>query len=115
MCCVPRRSGASDSHPSVIRLLVIDEKNSPVPDAVVEIRTNEKIVSTASTDATGKTTLRVDVAGTYSLDVQKKGYLITATALEVSEGSAAQDIEVVLSTVALNKESVEVKVKRRIR
>ncbi len=109
VCCVPRLSGASDSHPSIIHLLVIDERNSPVPDAVVEIRASEKLVSTASTDATGKTTLSVNVAGTYSLDVQKKGYLATATALEVSEGSAAQDIEVVLSTAALNKESVEVK------
>ena len=107
--CVPRLSGASDAQPSVIRLSVIDESNSPVPDAVVEIRAGEKLVSTASTDATGKTTLRVDVSGTYSLNVQKKGYLATATALEVSEGSTAQEIEVVLSTAALRKESVEVK------
>src|SRR5208282_2234732 len=64
---------------------------------------------TVSTDATGTVTLRVDVSGSYSLGIQKEGYLPSETALEVSEGGAAQDIDVVLSAMALSKQSVAVK------
>lgn len=111
ICCVPRASGGDDFRTSVIHLSVIDEKGLPVPDATVEVRGGEKPVSTSSTDATGKVTVRVNIPGTYSLNVQKKSYLPTATALKVSEEDAPQgtDIEVVLSSVALSQQSVEVK------
>jgi hypothetical protein len=111
ICCVPGASGADDFRTRVIRLSVIDEKNLPVLNATVKVRVSEKLVSTSSTDATGKVTLTVNLPGTYSLSIQKKGYLPTETTLEVSEGNAAQDIDidVVLSTVALNQQSVEVK------
>jgi hypothetical protein len=79
------------------------------PDATVQVRLGEKVVITASTDAAGKVTVNVNVPGTYSLGVQKKGYLATETVVEVRDGSAAQDIEVMLSTVAPIKQSVEVK------
>jgi Carboxypeptidase regulatory-like domain len=109
ICCVPGTSAAADSRTDVIHLSVIDEKNLPVPDATVEIRLGDKLVSTASTDAMGKVTLRVNALGTYSLGIQKKGYLPSESALEVSEASAAQDIDVVLSAAALSKQSVEVR------
>jgi len=112
ICCAPSSSVAADSS-TVIRLSVIDEKNLPVPNATVQVRLGEKLVSTASTDAAGKVTvntnININVPGTYSLGVQKKGYLATETAVEVRDGSAAQDIEVMLSTVAPIKQSVEVK------
>jgi hypothetical protein len=108
ICCVSSTSVAADSG-TVIRLSVIDEKNLPVPDATVQVRLSEKLVSTASTDAAGKVTLSINVPGTYSLGVQKKGYLATETAMEVRDGSSAQDIEVVLSTSAPIRQSVEVK------
>ncbi len=109
ICGIPSLSGAADSRTWVIRLSVIDEKNQPVADATIELRLGDKLAITAKTDTTGNATLRVDVPGTYSLGIQKKGYLPTETALEVSEGSAAQDIDVVLSAAALSKQSVEVK------
>jgi hypothetical protein len=104
-------SEAADFRTSVIHLSVIDEKNLPVPDATVEVRQSDKLVSTSSTDAAGKATLQVNGLGTYALNIQKKGYLPGETTLEVSEESAAQDIDVdvVLSAVALSKQSVEVK------
>ena len=111
VCGVPGASGAGDFRTWVIHLSVIDEKNLPVPNATVEVRLSEKLVSTSSTDATGKVTLTVNLPGTYSLKIEKKGFLPTETPLEVSEGSAAQDIDidVVLSAVALSRQSVEVK------
>src|SRR5208282_2818201 len=111
ICGIPSLSEAADFRTSVLHLSVVDEKNLPVPDATVEIRQSDKVVCTSSTDATGKATLQVNVPGTYSLRIQKKGYLPDETALEVSEGNAAQDLDVavVLSAVALSKQTVEVK------
>ncbi len=111
ICGVPSASWAGDSRTSVVHLSVIDEKNLPVPSATVEVRLGETLVTTSSTDAQGKVTLRVNVPGTYSLNIQKKNYLPTTTALEVGGENAAQgvDIEVVLSSVALSKQTVEVK------
>ena len=109
ICCFPGTSAAADFRTDAIHLSVIDEKNLPVPDATVEIRLGDTLVSTASTDATGKVTLRVNAPGTYSLGIQKKGYLPSESALEVSAASAAQDIDVVLSAAALSKQTVEVK------
>src|SRR5208337_445829 len=111
ICGVTGASRAGDIRTWVIHLSVIDEKNLPVPNATVEVRLSEKLASTSSTDATGKVTLTVSLPGTYALNIQEKGYLPTGTTLEVSEGNAAQDIDidVVLSTVALSRQSVEVK------
>jgi len=109
ICCVQSTPAAADSRAEVIHVSVIDEKNLPLSGATVGLRLRDKVVSTVSTDATGTVTLRVDVSGSYSLGIQKEGYLPSETALEVSEGGAAQDIDVVLSAMALSKQSVEVK------
>lgn len=114
ICGIPSASGTGDFRTWVIHLSVIDEKNLPVPNATVEVRLSEKLASTSSTDAVGKVTLTVNLPGTYSLKIEKKGFLPTETTLEVSEGgSAAQDvdidIDVVLSAVVLSRQSVEVK------
>jgi hypothetical protein len=109
ICCVPRASKAADRRTCVIHLSVIDEKNLAVPDATVEVLTNEKLMSTAPTDGAGKVTLPVSLPGIYMLRIRKKSYLATETAVQVSEGSGAQDIEVVLSAAPLSKDSVEVK------
>src|SRR6202167_5518896 len=102
-------SRATDSRAWIFHLSVIDEKNQPVPDAAVEVRVSDKLVSTANTDATGKMTLTVKGPGIYSLNIQKKGYLATATTLESSDGGADQYVDVVLNAVGLSKQSVEVK------
>jgi hypothetical protein len=107
--CVPYASGTDDSRTWVFNLSVIDEKNLPVPDATIELRLREELVSTSSTDATGKVTLAVKASGTYSLKIQKKGYLPLQTALQLSEENAARDVDVVLTSAAVGHESVEVK------
>jgi hypothetical protein len=110
---VPATSEAADSRTWAIHLSAIDEKKLPVPDATVELRVSNKLVGTSTTDATGKATIEVDVPGTYSLNIQKKGYLPADATIEVKEENpAAQgndiDIDVVLNTVTLSKQSVEV-------
>src|ERR1039457_4066542 len=102
-------SAPSDARTYSINLSVIDEKNQPVPDATVEIRSTGGLISTSTTSATGKATLSVNGAANYSLRVQKKGYLPNETTLEVSDSNAAQDIDVVLSAAALSEQSIEVK------
>src|SRR5271165_4745657 len=92
-----------------ISLSVIDEKNLPVVDATIAVRLNRKLLSTSTTGAAGKVTLPINAAGSYLLNIQKRGYLPTETALEVSEGNAAQDVDVVLSEAALSQQTVEVK------
>jgi len=109
ICSVSGTSRAADSRSCVTGISVIDEKNLPVPDATVELRLSGRLVRTARTDAGGKVTLEVEIPGTYSLGVQKDGFLPSESGLEIGEGSNSQDIEVVLSAVALNKQSVEVK------
>ena len=90
---------------------MIDEKNQPVPNATVEIRSNGELISTSTTSAAGKVALAVSAAGSYSLSIQKKGYLPTETTLEVGESNAAQDVDVVLSEAAL--EPAECRSQRR--
>jgi hypothetical protein len=109
ICGVSHASAAGDSLSWVINLSVVDEKNLPLPHANVEVRVREELVNTSSTDANGKTMFTINAPGTYSLKIQKKGYLSVQTAVEVSEANAAQNVDVVLSSAALNRESVEVK------
>ena len=110
MCSVVWASGPNDVPANYsINLSVIDEKNQPVSNATVEIRVNGKALSTSTTSAAGKVTLAVKTAGSYSLNIQKKGYLPLETALEVSESNRTQDIDVVLSESALSEQSVVVK------
>lgn len=111
ICGIASDSRAGETRTWAIHLSVIDEKNLPVPDATVEVRLAEKLASTSRTDAAGKVTFAVSLPGTYSLKIDKKGSLPNETALEVSEGNASQDIEidVVLSTVALSQQRVEVR------
>ena len=106
---VPYASGAGDSPSRSMNLSVIDENNLPVANATIELRLGEELVIASSTDATGKVTLTVKAVGTYSLKVQKKGYLPLQTALEVNGGTAARDVDVVLTTAPLSHQSVEVK------
>src|SRR5664280_248530 len=102
-------SGPSDLQTYSINLSVIDEKNQPVPDATVAVRSTGGFISTAMTGATGKVALAFNTAGSYSLSIQKKGYLPTETTLEVSESNTTQEVDVVLSEAGLSQQTVEVK------
>jgi hypothetical protein len=109
LCSFLWASGPGDVLTYSINLSVIDEKNQPVPDATIEIRSSSQLISTSTTSAAGRATLAINAAGSYSLSVQKKGYLPTETTVEVGESNAAQDVDVVLSGAALSQQSVEVK------
>jgi len=77
LCGFVWASGPSDVRTYSINLAVIDEKNQPVPNAKVEIRSNGGLMSTSTTCSTGKVALAVSAAGIYSLNIQKKDYLPT--------------------------------------
>src|ERR1035437_6445140 len=102
-------SGPSATRTFSINLSVIDEKNQPVADATVAVRSTSGPISTSTTGATGKVTLAVNTTGSYSLSIQKKGYLPTETTLEVSESNTTQEVDVVLSEAGLSQQTVEVK------
>ena len=80
-------SGPTDVPTYSINLSVIDEKNQPVPNATVEIRSNGGLTSTSTTNSTGKVALAVSAAGIYSLNIQKKGYLSNETTVEVAKAT----------------------------
>ena len=80
-----RASPPSDTPTYSINLSVIDETNQPVPDATVEVRIGDNLISTSTTADTGKVTISVSGAASYSLRIQKKGYLPTETTLQVGE------------------------------
>ena len=109
LCGLLWASGPSDVGTYSINLSVIDEKNQPVPNATVEIRSNGGLTSTSATSSTGKVAFAVSDAGIYSLSIQRKGYLSNETTVEVSESNATQQVDVVLSEAALSQQSVEVK------
>jgi Carboxypeptidase regulatory-like domain len=109
LCCPGKAPGSDDVHAYSLNINVIDEKNQPLPGATVEVRANQKLFTSATTNAAGKVALTLNATGSYSLVIQKKGYLPTETTLEVSESNAAPEIDVVLSETALSQQSVEVK------
>ncbi len=92
-----------------VNLSVIDDKNQPVPDASIEVRSKDQLESGATTDASGRVAVSVKAAGSYTLSVHKNGYLPNETQLDVGEGGAPEEVAVVLSPAALSQQSVEVK------
>jgi len=92
--------------PIPIRLSVVDDKNQPVAQAVVEIRRQGQVLASASTDAGGRASLTISSPGSCVLNVSQKGYISSRTALEV--GAGAEEIHVVLTKAALSQQSIEV-------
>ena len=102
-------SGPSDARTYSINLSVIDEKNQPVPDATVEIRSTRRTHKHLHHKCHRKSNARGQRCCKLFARIQKKGYLPTETTLEVAESNPAQDVDVVLSEAALSQQSVEVK------
>ena len=102
-------SSAGNQPTRIIELSVIDDRNQPVSGATVEVGAGGKPVVSFTADAAGKVRLTVNVPGSYSLTIQKKGYVSTQTTLEVSQANALQDVEVVLTAASLSEQNVEVK------
>jgi TonB dependent receptor/Carboxypeptidase regulatory-like domain len=114
VCIVILQSAASlsaeDVRRALIRVSVLDDKNSPLPGATVEVWLGGQLVDRSTTDSAAKVTLTVKPPGDYSLKVQKAGYLPSETSLTVAGDSAqGQDIDVVLTSIELSKQSVDVK------
>ncbi len=100
-------SGGSQS--ITINFSVLDEKNQPVPDALVQVRFNGQPLASTQTDTYGKGSIAVYSAGSYILNVSKKGYIQTESRLEVSADAGPQEVEVILAQVALSQQNIEVR------
>src|ERR1039458_4806902 len=74
-------STPSDTRAYSINLSVIDEKNQPVPDATVEIRSTGGPAITSTTGATGKVTLSLNGAASYSLRIDRKSTRLNSSHL----------------------------------
>ena len=92
-----------------VNIFVVDENNQSVPGTIIEIRTGETLPATLATDPSGKATFTVTNAGTYLLDLHKKGYLPIQTSVEIGKDNALPEIDVVLSRAMLSQQTVEVK------
>lgn len=93
----------------IVNISVIDEKNQPVPGTVIEIRLGELLVTSATTDASGKTSFTVNNTGAYSLNIHKNGYLPGQTTLEIGKDNKVSEIEAVLTSAVLSQQNIEVK------
>lgn len=91
-----------------IAVSIIDEKSEPLANVAVEIRLQGKLVVSASTDANGKAQVSISVPGHYLLSVVKPGFLQSDSALEISDTTTQQELEIVLSPVLVNQEKITV-------
>jgi len=99
---------ASDQ-PTAVQVSVLDEQNRPVAEATVSVTLGDLPVTSSTTDASGKANVALPSSGTYQLNISKKGYLSAGTAVEAASGPDTQAVEVVLNSVALSQQSVDVK------
>src|SRR5580700_962509 len=101
-------SGPKDTKAFSVAVTIIDETNQPVPDAIVEVRSDDKSLGTSVTDGSGKANLSLPGVGVYALTVSKKGYLDTGTTVEARADNPVQNMDVVMSGAALSQQSVTV-------
>ena len=99
---------ASDQ-PTAVQVSVLDEQNRPVAEATVSVTLGDLPVTSSTTDASGKANVALPSSGTYQLNIIKKGYLSAGTTVEAASGPDTQAVEVVLNSVALSQQSVDVK------
>src|SRR5664279_1810457 len=108
-CCLTLGPALAAVHPVTVHVSVIDEKNQPVADAGVSVALSNQPSTMAATDAAGKASVALPSPGTYLLNITKKGYFNTETSVNATAGQDAQSIDVVLNSVALSQQSVDVK------
>src|SRR6516162_9097312 len=89
----------ASEHPATLQVSVVDETNQPIASATISVTLGEKPIITAATDARGMASFEVPSAGTYLVDIRKKGYLTTDTTVEVATDREVPPVDVVLSTV----------------
>src|SRR5579864_427061 len=106
-----RASFISASEPPKTRNIdvgVTDDKDKPIAGAWLELRFNEKLVTSASTDAKGKASLLIPKPGTYILTVTKAGFFNSESVVETSTDTVPEVVEVVLSPAVVNQEKITV-------
>ncbi len=95
--------------PTTVQISVTDEKNHPVAEATVSVTFHDKQIAAAATDDTGKASITLPSSATYLINISKKGYLNTETSIEATATLEAQSVDVVLNSVALSQQTVNVK------
>ena len=108
-CCLTVSLAQATDQPATLQISVIDEKNQPVADATVSVTLGDTEVTTAATDAAGKVNVALPASGTYLFHISKKGYLNTETSVDATPSVEAQSIDVVLNSVVLSQQTVDVK------
>src|SRR5271169_5852519 len=108
-CCFATCASLAADHIAAVQISVTDEKNQPVADATISVMLSDKQVVVAATDAAGKASVALPSAGTYLFNVSKKGFLNTETTMDVASSEDVRAVEVVLNSVALSQQTVDVK------
>ncbi len=101
-------SAQDSGQPVSVNFYVLDENQHPIAQAQVEVRLQEQIVASTTTDETGRGKITLPVSGRYLLRVIKKDYITSETWLEIKATDGAERIDVVLSHIALSKQEVTV-------
>ena len=109
LTCLAMSQAQAAGPPATIQISVSDEKNQPVANAAISLTLADKPAATAVTDATGKASVALSSSGTYLVNIHKKGYLTSETAVDVTASPEAQSVDVVLNSVALSQQNVDVK------
>ena len=107
-CSLTASLALAADHPLTVQISVIDEKNQPVADANISVALGDRQLTTAATGPAGKTSVDLPSSGTYLVTVTKKGYFNTQTSID-APASEDKPIEVVLNSVALSQQTVDVK------
>jgi len=99
---------ASDN-PATVAISVVDVNNQPIANATVRVTVADTLVTTVTTDPAGRASVELPVFGAYQLHISKKGYLLTDSAIEFIAGRGMPSVDVMLTTVDLSQQSVDVK------
>jgi hypothetical protein len=99
---------ASDN-PVTVAISVVDANNQPIANASVSVTVADTLVTRVTTDPAGKASVELPAFGAYQLHISKKGYLAADSATEVIADRDVPSVDVMLTTVDLSQQSVDVK------
>lgn len=91
-----------------LQLTVIDAAGAPLAGATVSLMLANKPAAAAQTDQHGRVSFPSLAAGSYTVEVSKRGYLKTQTTVAIEGSTALPQIEIVLTKMELSEQRVEV-------
>ena len=94
--------------PVSLTFYVLDESQHPLAQAQVEVRLQEQIVATTTTDDSGRVSVTLPASIRYLLRVTKKDYITSETSLAIEAANIPERIDVILSHIDLSKQEVTV-------